>query len=278
MTPRIEAWLKAVSDRHLSAMDRPAFLKAVRALSVRYVERRNLLTERSPIDSAGKRAAFAGYFAPRHFLSTYFIVEEMHLDDAPADTIVDLGCGTGAAGAAWALRLPREPVLMGIDLHPWAVTETNWSWRTLGLNGRARRGNIVTACLRLRQRSRRSSLEGTGIVLAWTVNELSDEARQTLLPALVDLAQQGASILLIEPISRRVAPWWNEWEAAFARTGGIAREWPARIGFTQRRADLDRDAGFQRETLGARSLCIKGGHSERSTTPGSTRAARRAGK
>jgi hypothetical protein len=280
MTANVDAWLKAVQSRHVQTMDRPAFLKAVRALSARYVERRNLLSERSAIDSAGKRAAFAGFFAPLHFLATDFIVQAMALNEAPIDSIVDLGCGTGAAGAAWAVLLPNPPRLTGVDIHPWAVSETNWSWRTLGLHGRARRGEVVGTCLRLRERPGRSPLAATGIVLAWTVNELSDDARRTLLPALLDLAREGASVLVIEPIARRVAPWWNEWEATFGEARGIAREWPAGIGLasgaTPSWAELDREAGFEREALGARCLCIRG-QSGRSTT-GSTRAARRAGK
>jgi hypothetical protein len=281
MNANVEGWLKAVQDRHVQPMGRPEFLKAVRALSARYVERRSLLSERSAIDSAGKRAAFAGFFAPLHFLATSFIVQEMKLNDAPLGTIVDLGCGTGAAGAAWAVLLPKPPVLTGVDIHPWAVSEANWSWRTLGLEGRARRGDVVRTCLQLRERSRRSSLAGTGIVLAWTVNELSDDARRRLLPALLDLAREGASVVVIEPIARRVAPWWSEWEATFGQARGIAREWNADIGLangaTQSWAELDREAGFDREALSARCLCIRA-HSDRSTTTGSTRAARRAGK
>jgi hypothetical protein len=186
----------------------------------------------------------------------------MDLNDASVETIVDLGCGTGAAGAAWAVLLPKPAVLTGVDIHPWAVSETNWSWRTLGLEGRARRGDVVRTCVRLRERSRRSSLGGTGIVLAWTVNELSDDARRALLPALLDLAREGASVLVIEPIARRVAPWWDEWEATFGEARGVAREWPACIrvanGATQSWAALDREAGFQREALSARCLCVRG--------------------
>jgi hypothetical protein len=277
MKANVEAWLKAVQARHVEPLGRPAFLKAARALSARYVERRAELSDRSAIDSAGKRAAFAGLFAPLHFLATHVIVQQMKLNAGPIDTIVDLGCGTGAAGAAWAVALPREPALTGVDVHPWAVQETNWSWRTLGLEGRARRGDVVRSCLRLRQTSRRSSFEGTGIVLAWTVNELSDDARRTLLPALLDLTRDGASVLVIEPIARRVSPWWDEWEATFGEARGIAQEWPISIGLGQPFADLDRDAGFRREAFSARSLAIRG-HSDRSTTTGSTRAARRAGK
>ena len=175
------------------------------------------------------------------------------------------------------MALDRRPALTGIDVNPWAVTETNWSWRTLGLNGHARRGDLVKATLRLRQVSRRTGPGGTAIVLAWTVNELSLDDRRALLPLLLDLAREGASVLVVEPVARRVTPWWDEWEAAFGEARGVAQEWPMGIELQAPFAQLDRDAGFRRDALGARSLCIRG-HSDRNTITGSTRAARRAGR
>jgi len=253
----VAAWMTALRERHVEPLGRPAFLKAVRALSVRYVERRHTLDSRSAINSAGKRAAFAAFYAPVHFLATQLIVRELQLADGTIDTIVDLGCGTGVAGAAWALSSPERPALTGIDANPWAVDETNWTWRTLGLTGRARRGDIVRTVLRLPQASRRSSGAGTGIALGWAVNELGDDARHTLLPALLDLARRDASILVIEPIARRAAPWWNDWAASFGDLGGLAREWNWELGATGL-ADLNREAGFRRESLSVRSLCIAG--------------------
>ena len=55
-------------------MTRSEFLKAIRALSARYVERRGALPDRSPLDSAGKRAAFAGFYAPLHFLTVRAVI------------------------------------------------------------------------------------------------------------------------------------------------------------------------------------------------------------
>jgi hypothetical protein len=254
----VAAWMKALRERHVEPLGRPAFLKAVRALSVRYVERRQTLSGRSAIDSAGKRAAFAAFFAPFHFLATSLIVQQVGLDDGPLDSIVDLGCGTGVAGAAWALAMTERPSLTGIDVNPWAVEETNWTWRMLRLNGRARRGDVLKTCLRMRHVSRRSSLAGTGIVLGWTVNELSDESRRALLPALLDLARQDASVLVVEPIARRVTPWWDEWAATFGEARGVARDENWEIGMSEEWADLARDAGFRHESLSVRSLSVRG--------------------
>src|SRR4029450_9957798 len=97
-----DAWLAALAERHLADF-RPAEVgRALRALSSCYVERRSRLAEGGALETAGKRAAFALFYAPLHFLTTARIVAELPAAKAVRD-IVDLGCGTGAAGAAWAL-------------------------------------------------------------------------------------------------------------------------------------------------------------------------------
>lgn len=266
MSTAVDAWRNALVERHIQPLGKPAFLKAVRALSVRYVERRRQLADRSPLDSAGKRAAFAAFYGPMHFGLTRVIVQMKQLNASRLDTIIDLGCGTGVAGAAWALAQADRPVLAGVDLHPWAIEETKWTWRMFGLEGRVERGDLVQAGVRLR-RKLRGSARGTGIVLGWSVNELKDEARRTLLPVLLDLARAGASILVIEPMARRVTPWWDEWAATFGEARGVAEEWHASVTFEQSPATGDSslhfanlawDAGFRYESLSARSLSIRG--------------------
>lgn len=255
MSGDVNAWMHALYDRHVRPMGQPAFLKAVRALSVRYVERRRQLHHRSPIDSAGKRAAFAGFFAPLHFVTTAAIVADLEFGQLPIETIVDLGCGTGAAGGAWAMALPTAPALLGVDVNSWSVDETNWTWRALGLRGRARRGDLVKTCVRLREPGRRS----TAIVLGWVVNELDPAVRDVLLPQLVELGRGGTAILVIEPAARSVtAPWWDRWAGAFAEAQGLAREWHFTVPLPERLAQLDRAAGFRREELSARSLSLRG--------------------
>ena len=254
MSGDVNIWMQALYDRHVRPIGQPAFLKAVRALSVRYVERRRQLHDRSPIDSAGKRAAFAGFFAPLHFVTTAAIVADLEFGKLSIDTIVDLGCGTGAAGGAWAMAFSTQPVLIGVDMNPWSVDETNWTWRALGLRGHARRGDLVKTCARLRERGHRS----TGIMLAWAVNELDPARRDVLLPLLVELGRGGTAILIIEPAARSVTPWWDRWAAAFAEAQGLAREWHLTVPLPKRLAELDRAAGFRREELSARSLSLRG--------------------
>lgn len=251
-----DRWLAALDDRHAASMRRPELLKAIRALSARYVERRAGLPARSPLDSAGKRAAFAVFYGPMHFLTAREIVSRSDLAPRRVRTIVDLGCGTGAAGAAWAVSQGGRPELRGVDRDSWAVEEANWTWRTMGLRGRARRGGIVEAATDLSRSARKSGARDMGVVLGWTVNELDAPARTALLAALLELARAGTAILVIEPIARRLVPWWDQWAQAFAVRGGRDDEWRLQMELPAGLAALDEAAGFRREALSARTLCF----------------------
>ena len=248
-------WFAALEKRHGSAYSRPELLKAIRALSVRYVERRASFVRESPLDSAGKRAAFALFYAPLHLITTREILRGLGPVRA-VRTIVDLGCGTGVAGAAWAASIDPRPSIQGLDELGWAIDEANWNWRTLGLGGRARRGDLVEAAAQLARATPRDGDNTVGIVLGWSVNELAADRRTALLALLMQLARRGAAVLVIEPIARRLTPWFDGWRDAFVKAGGRADEWRFTIDLPPRLAALDRDAGFDREELSAKSLAI----------------------
>src|SRR6476469_3117327 len=98
----VDAWLAALEARHLANLTRPELTRALRALSSCYVERRDKLAAGAALEGAGKRAAFAMFYGPLHFLTIGHVVRE--LPDAGAVTAIhDVGCGTGVGGAAWAL-------------------------------------------------------------------------------------------------------------------------------------------------------------------------------
>jgi RNA polymerase sigma-70 factor (ECF subfamily) len=257
-----EAWLPLLVQRHTRDLPTPQFLKAVRALSARYVETREELSARSPTDSAGKRAAFAGFFSAMHFLTVREIVRALRAAERPLNGIVDLGCGTGAASAAWALEFPAPPTILGIDRDAWALKEASWNWRLLDVRGQTRRADVVAEVKRLRRRSDRRDL---GIVLAWVLNELTDEGRGQVLPALTALAADGAAVLIVEPIARRAAPWWPAWADVWRRTGGQMDEWKLHSRLPEVLARLSRDAGFRRDWLGARTLWRPGAGEARAT-------------
>lgn len=254
MADRIDTWIDAVVARHTAAFSTPEYLKAVRALSARYVERRAALPHRSAIDSAGKRAAFAGYFAPLHLLTTARVVAALDAARGHVSTLLDLGCGTGVAGAAWAFPAgATPPSLTGVDRDAWSLAEAAWNWRMLGLVGQTRRGDFVAA-LAARLDDRRTQWAETGLLFGWSINELAGTERDALAALVLAAHERGARVLVLEPLARSAVPWWNSWAAACAACGGRADEWKFDQALPPALDRLREAAGFRTAPLGARSL------------------------
>jgi Methyltransferase domain len=243
----LESWLSALDERHLADLTPAEVARALRALSSCYVERRGRLQRGGALQTAGKRAAFALFYAPLHFLVVREIVRALPPAGQPVEQVIDLGCGTGAAGAAWALESSGARVA-GFDRHPWAVAEAGWTYRQLGVGGRAAQQDIARVALRGGPR--------VGIILAYAVNELSDVVRAALLRRLLAAHRSGARVLVIEPIARRSAGWWRSWGEAFADAGGAAAEWRFAIGLPPRQRALARAAGLDPRELTARSALL----------------------
>lgn len=201
------------------------------------------------LDSAGKRAAFALFYAPLHFLATHLVVRALGGDSPPPRAILDIGCGTGAAGAAWAVAAGGTPSVTGIDRHPWAIDEARWTYRELGLNGRARQGDVA----RLPPLS-----PGTAVVAAYVLNELPATVREPLEERLIDAAGRGVSVLIIEPISHSVSPWWSFTASRIAAAGGRADEWRFPVNLPPLLRLLDKAAGLDHRELTVRSLYCSG--------------------
>ena len=252
----VDSWLEALVARHTASLTMPEFLKAVRALSARYVESRGRLPDRSPIDSAGKRAAFAAFYAPVHFLTTREIARVLGPGATAARTIVDLGCGTGVASAAWALDHPSRPSIRGVDRHPWVLQEAVWNWRRLELHGTTRRSDMVGVADQLAAPRASDALEGTTVLLGWSVNELDPALRTQLLAALIRAAGRGARVVVIEPIARSISPWWDEWAAALGRLSGTGRadDWKFDVPLPPALDRLNEAAGFSARALSARTI------------------------
>ena len=249
------AWLAALEARHLADLRVPEVTRALRALSAAYVERRrNRPTERggrtrdeSPVrgtlDSAGKRAAFALFYAPLHFMTVAHVVRAL---SAPAPSrIVDLGCGTGAAGAAWAVEAGRTPSILGLERHPWAVSEARWNYRQLGLRGDVQQSD-VTRGMRLRH--------GDAAVAGWVLNELSHEGRTRVERSLFELREPRVQVLVLEPIARSVTPWWEATAARVVSAGGRADEWRFQVDLPPLLRMFDKAAGLDHRELTARTL------------------------
>ena len=240
-------WLAALETRHLANYRVAEVTRALRALSSAYVQRRQKLASGAALDSAGKRAAFALFYGPLHFLTVAHVVRTVSAHVPAPSTILDLGCGTGVAGAAWALCAERTPRLTGIDRHPWAVDETRWCYRELGLHGDARVGDL----------SRLPRPDPTGaVVAAYALNELSDERRSSVMTYLLEAAARGSRILILEPIARGITPWWDDAAARIRQAGGRVDEWRFTEELPPLVRLLDKSAGLDHRELTARTLYI----------------------
>lgn len=255
MSATLDAWLAALEARHRTVLAPREFLKAVRALSARYVERRAALPVRSAFDSAGKRAAFAAFYAVEHLLAVREIAGALDARHPAPSEIIDLGCGTGTSAAGWALGCEPRPRLTGIDTRAWALAEARWNWARLGLAGRTRQADLVSAAERLASR-RHGVRAATGIILGWSTNELHAPARGRLLSALLACAASGSAILVIEPLARAAAPWWDAWAGAVVEAGGRADSWSLDAQVPEALDRIRAEAGFSRRPLGARTLYL----------------------
>jgi len=95
------------------------------------------------------------------------------------------------------------------------------------------------------------------ILAAFVMNELDDRDRDLLLPRLLERADAGDRILVVEPVARSVARWWPKWEHAFRAASGRADEWRFRVELPPLVAKLDRAAGLDHRELTGRSLYIE---------------------
>ena len=177
MTDRFADWMRDLESRHLADLTFAEVSRSLRALSSSYVERRSRIAEGAALAGAGKRAAFALFYGPLHYLLVHHIVSALDAAKERVSTLVDLGCGSGAAGAAWAAALGSTPHVVGIDRHPWALTEAAQTYRQLGIDARTRQGDVA----RIEWSSRPSAC-----VAAFTLNELTDAAREAVWSRLSD--------------------------------------------------------------------------------------------
>ena len=242
----LAAWLADLEARHLSAFTFAEVARALRALSSAYVERRERLASKGAFDSAGKRAAYALYYAPLHFMTVAAIVRALG-SESPLRLLVDLGCGTGAAGAAWAAHLPVAPRVLGIDAHPWAVGEAARTYRAFGLEASTRRAHARRVAV---------PRHADAIVAGWMLNEVDEGTRAVLRQALLTAVSQGRQLLVVEPIATRVSPWWDAWSAPFVAAGARSDEWRFISEIPDLVRRLGRAAGLNPETLTARSLHV----------------------
>jgi hypothetical protein len=247
--------MAALEERHLADLTFSQVARSLRALSSTYVERRGRLAEGGALDGAGKRAAFALFYGPLHYLLVRAIVASLpQVQDREAPpTLLDLGCGTGAAGAAWAVSCSTAPRVVGIDRHQWAVAEAARTYREFGLTARTAQDDVARA---------KWPTGPLSIVAAFTLNELSEAAREAVLTRAVDRASSqdgrkgGDRLLVVEPLAGFVAPWWAKWRTRVEAAHGRADEWRFRVELPAIVAKLDRASGLNHRELTGRSLWL----------------------
>lgn len=248
---RFERWLREAERRHLSDLTFPEVSSGLRALSSAYVdvERRRRLGEGGALRGAGKRAAFALYYAPLHFLFVRAVVHALPEALRPHGNaaLVDLGCGTGAGGSAWASAFTHQPRGVGIDRDPWALEEAARTYRDFGLTARTIKGDVANVAL-----PKSPAL----ILAAFTLNELQDAPREALMRRLIERTGAGDRILIIEPIAGFVARWWERWRREIEAHGGRADEWRFRIPLPAIVEKLDRAVKLDHREITGRSLWL----------------------
>jgi SAM-dependent methyltransferase len=238
-------WLQALETRHLSELTFAEVSRSLRALSSTYVERRSKLAEGAALSGAGKRAAFALFYGPLHYLLIEQIARNLPIGPHPS-LVVDIGCGTGAAGAALTVASSARRVL-GIDRSQWALDEAEATYRQFGLTATLRRGDVATF---------RLPTDRATLLAAFVLNELPDAKRDELLRRLLERHRRGDRVLIVEPIAGFVARWWGRWRDEVVAAGGRADEWRFRVELPPIVAKLDRAAGLDHREQTARSLWL----------------------
>jgi SAM-dependent methyltransferase len=239
-------WMADLEARHFAELTFPEVSRALRALSCAYVERRRKLSEGAALSGAGKRAAFALFYGPLHFLLIRHVAESLTSGRPSTRSIVDLGCGTGVAGAAWGSSAGGAVEVVGIDRHPWAAEEARRTYRAFDLNAKTRVEDLTKS--RWPDRS--------CVIAAFAINELDESARQTVGERLRAHVSRGGQAVVVEPLAGFVAPWWNAWRAGWEAQGGNAAEWRVRPELPALVAKLDRAAGLDHRELTGRTLTL----------------------
>ena len=240
-------WFEALERRHLENLNFSEVRKGVQAVSSLYVERRDRLSSASLFSGAGKRAAFAMFFGPLHFLLIHQIAGALSAQVPEGAKILDLGCGTGVAGAAWAKSTNRQPSVIGIDRNPWVLQECKWTYQQLNIQGTVKNADVSKV-----------RISAAAVIAAFIMNELDLSVRDRFRKEFIRNAASGLPVLIIEPIGRRMNSWWDDWAAEWKAIGGRADEWRFRVELPERLALMDRAAGLDHHELTGRSLWLPG--------------------
>ena len=198
-TTAFSAWIAALDERHLADL-RPRKWAARCGRSPRATSSAGRGWPRARRSKPRENAP------PSHCSMRPFISRRRRTSSEAAGgrgdrgDIVDLGCGTGAAGAAWASAAAGGP---DHRLRPQRLGSRG-SELDLPSARHPRPGDPAGPHAGPAPAPARAGhprgLRGQRAV---------DDARaRRLLPRLLDAGARGAAVLIVEPIARRLAPWW----------------------------------------------------------------------
>ena len=94
------------------------------------------------------------------------------------------------------------------------------------------------------------------IMAAFILNELPEESRERWRSSMLLTAQRGFPVLVIEPIAKKLSPWWDDWSEDFKAAGGRSDEWRFPVTLPERLALMDKAAGLDHRELTGRSLWL----------------------
>ena len=214
-----ESGCRRSRQRHLAELTFPGGVASAAGTVVGVRGTPATARRRRGLDGAGKRAAFALFYAPLHFLLIRHVDRSAAGGQGGIPALVDLGCGTGRRAPRGRRRAAceRTPPVAGSIATRGRSAEARDDLpcvrppRAASASGDARR---IDAADRWRPWSCRVHGERVGA-----------PARSTLLAALMSHAQSGGRVLVVEPLAGFVAPWWSDWQRAFEAAGGRADEW-----------------------------------------------------
>jgi hypothetical protein len=137
------------------------------------------------------------------------------------------------------------PRITGIDRNPWAAAEARWTYGLFGLEGTGKALDINSFRLP----------GNTALVAAFILNELPEDARDRWKQSILG-AERRSPVLVVEPIAKRLSPWWDEWASDFTSAGGRSDEWRFAVVLPERLALMDKAAGLNHRELTGRSLWL----------------------
>ena len=169
-----DTWIHDLETRHLADLRFAEVSRALRALSSTYIERRATIHHGAALAGAGKRAAFALFYGPLHYLTVSEVVRGLEAGILDPAVLVDLGCGTGASGAAWAAQVRPQRPAIAIDRSPWAIAEAAHTYRHFGQRVRTIQDDMASA----------TWPAAAALLAAFAVNELSSRRARAAAPTL----------------------------------------------------------------------------------------------